>query len=337
MPQAATIKSLPRAFRMMKTMQAQGIEWGEDYRRAGALALKDVLEGRMAAGVDRHLDEMAERGRPAQRQLPPLADDGAGRDRAQRPAHAELERARGGARLRPARGPHRPHPLRRLHPRKLKPGSANPLLPDTNLLTLPGTSLLFRWPCGPFSLPLPVDDRRRTRQSLERKTPIARPHSSSRRCARLGGWPARRRSASGWRRPPIGTRSRPRRTGWEPRAPTPTDRRRRRAAPSVDVRNIAGGRHLGPGAAVDVAGEGVLINHDARETWVEFIHTDQHFSGRRCWFSCPECDCRCAILYRRHGYFGCRKCHDLAYESQRLSRSDRLTLACPRLVVQRLS
>ena len=62
MPQAATIKSLPRAFRMMKTMQAQGIEWGEDYRRAGALALKDVLEGRMAAGVDRHLDEMAERG-----------------------------------------------------------------------------------------------------------------------------------------------------------------------------------------------------------------------------------------------------------------------------------
>ena len=39
MPQAATIKSLPRAFRMMKTLQAQGIEWGEDYRRAGALAL----------------------------------------------------------------------------------------------------------------------------------------------------------------------------------------------------------------------------------------------------------------------------------------------------------
>ena len=28
MPQAATIKSLPRAFRMMKTLQAQGIEGG---------------------------------------------------------------------------------------------------------------------------------------------------------------------------------------------------------------------------------------------------------------------------------------------------------------------
>ena len=48
MPQAATIKSLPRAFRMMKTLQARDLE---DYRRAGALALK--LEGRMAAEVDR--------------------------------------------------------------------------------------------------------------------------------------------------------------------------------------------------------------------------------------------------------------------------------------------
>ena len=47
MPQAATIKSLPRAFRMMKTMQAQGIEWGEDYRAAAGSALKAVLEARM--------------------------------------------------------------------------------------------------------------------------------------------------------------------------------------------------------------------------------------------------------------------------------------------------
>ena len=36
MPQAATIKSLPRAFRMLKAMQVQGIEWGEDYRGAAA-------------------------------------------------------------------------------------------------------------------------------------------------------------------------------------------------------------------------------------------------------------------------------------------------------------
>ena len=40
MSQSATIKSLPRAFRMMKVMQAEGIEWGEDYRRAAGAALK---------------------------------------------------------------------------------------------------------------------------------------------------------------------------------------------------------------------------------------------------------------------------------------------------------
>jgi putative transposase len=45
---------------MMEEMQAQDVEWGEDYRHAAAAALKDVLEGRMAAGVDRHLDEIAE-------------------------------------------------------------------------------------------------------------------------------------------------------------------------------------------------------------------------------------------------------------------------------------
>ena len=61
MPRTATIKSLPRAFRMMEAMQAQGVEWGEDYRQAAGAALKDVLEGRMAGGIDRHLEEMAVR------------------------------------------------------------------------------------------------------------------------------------------------------------------------------------------------------------------------------------------------------------------------------------
>lgn len=61
MPQSATIKSLPRAFRMMKAMRADGIEPGEDYRHAGAAALKELLERRMAAGVDQHLAEMAAR------------------------------------------------------------------------------------------------------------------------------------------------------------------------------------------------------------------------------------------------------------------------------------
>src|SRR5215207_2395979 len=61
MPQAATIKSLPRAFRMMEAMQAEGVEWGEDYRHATADALKTILSGRMDAAIDRHLAEMAAR------------------------------------------------------------------------------------------------------------------------------------------------------------------------------------------------------------------------------------------------------------------------------------
>jgi transposase-like protein len=43
-------------------MQAQGTEWGEDYRQAAAAALRDILAGRMETSIDRHLSEMAERG-----------------------------------------------------------------------------------------------------------------------------------------------------------------------------------------------------------------------------------------------------------------------------------
>ena len=48
MPQRATIQSIPQAFRMLKQMRVQEMEWGEDYRRAGAEALKKVLERGMA-------------------------------------------------------------------------------------------------------------------------------------------------------------------------------------------------------------------------------------------------------------------------------------------------
>ena len=61
MPQAATIKSLPRAFRMMKAMQGDGAEWNEDYRHAAADALKTILSGRMETAIDRHLATMATR------------------------------------------------------------------------------------------------------------------------------------------------------------------------------------------------------------------------------------------------------------------------------------
>ena len=67
MPQTATIKSLPAAFRMMKAMQAEGVEWGEDYRTAARAAVVDVLATRMAVAIDRHLAATAERGQADRR------------------------------------------------------------------------------------------------------------------------------------------------------------------------------------------------------------------------------------------------------------------------------
>ena len=59
MSQSAMIKSVPRAFRMMKGMQAQGFEWGVDYRAIALLPLlvalgfradgrKDIIDYRLA-------------------------------------------------------------------------------------------------------------------------------------------------------------------------------------------------------------------------------------------------------------------------------------------------
>jgi hypothetical protein len=55
---AATITSLLMAFEMVKAMQADGLEWGEGYRPLGRQALAEIIEGQMAAAVDRHLDQL---------------------------------------------------------------------------------------------------------------------------------------------------------------------------------------------------------------------------------------------------------------------------------------
>ena len=67
MPQTATIKSLPAAFAMMKAMQAEDVEWGEDYRAAASQALAEILEGRMDQLIDAHLERMAELGQADRR------------------------------------------------------------------------------------------------------------------------------------------------------------------------------------------------------------------------------------------------------------------------------
>jgi hypothetical protein len=54
----------------------------------------------------------------------------------------------------------------------------------------------------------------------------------------------------------------------------------------------------------------------AIDEWISLTTTPQRLGGARNWFVCPGCHRRCAILYCR-GYFRCRECADLAYESQR--------------------
>lgn len=59
MPQAVTIASLPRAFELVKGMQAQGLEWGDGYRGLGRTALAAILQDQMSGAIDAHLDRMA--------------------------------------------------------------------------------------------------------------------------------------------------------------------------------------------------------------------------------------------------------------------------------------
>jgi len=56
LPRAATIDSLPAAFEVVKAMQADGLDWGDGWRRLGRRALAEIIETEMAAAVDRHLE-----------------------------------------------------------------------------------------------------------------------------------------------------------------------------------------------------------------------------------------------------------------------------------------
>jgi putative transposase len=53
---AATIDSLPAPFEVVKAMQADGLDWGDGWRRLGRRALAEIIETKMAAAVDRDLE-----------------------------------------------------------------------------------------------------------------------------------------------------------------------------------------------------------------------------------------------------------------------------------------
>ncbi len=55
-----------------------------------------------------------------------------------------------------------------------------------------------------------------------------------------------------------------------------------------------------------------------------------HYGGRRPWFVCPRCGVRVAILYAADQY-ACRRCHGLAYRSQREHLYGRALLKAQRI------
>lgn len=72
---------------------------------------------------------------------------------------------------------------------------------------------------------------------------------------------------------------------------------------------------------------GLILCYDAHGTEVPKVIEQRvalsfvpaTFSGARAYFLCPgaECGRRVSVLYFRRGVFRCRRCHGLAYESQR--------------------
>ena len=60
MPLAVTVRSLPRAFELVKGMQGHGLEWGESYRSLGRDAIAAILRDQMTSAIEDHLERMAE-------------------------------------------------------------------------------------------------------------------------------------------------------------------------------------------------------------------------------------------------------------------------------------
>ena len=60
--QVAAIRSVSKAYKVIKEISSQGVPWGEDYRFYSRIALKQFLEGRMKVNLDSYLEEMAVRG-----------------------------------------------------------------------------------------------------------------------------------------------------------------------------------------------------------------------------------------------------------------------------------
>lgn len=72
--------------------------------------------------------------------------------------------------------------------------------------------------------------------------------------------------------------------------------------------------------------------------FVQLVATRPNYGGVRLWFICPRSSCgrRCAVLYREQRTnaraFTCRNCARFAYQTQRMSRIDRIEFRAAKLV-----
>lgn len=57
---------------------------------------------------------------------------------------------------------------------------------------------------------------------------------------------------------------------------------------------------------------------------VEIDWTPCNYGGQRAWFVCPECGEKARKLYMKNSLFYCRKCNNLNYYSQQISKTDQL-------------
>ena len=159
MPQrAATIVSLPMAFEVVKAMQGDNLEWGEDYRPLARQAVAEIIEDEMAQAVDRYLDQLSLEDGPDRRNgyyprhlLTTLGDIELAADKA-------LQPGLGATRLCPAGGGDRSGDARRLRARALHPQGRR----DAACHPRPEGQRHHREPgrqdprCGGLSLPPPV-------------------------------------------------------------------------------------------------------------------------------------------------------------------------------------
>lgn len=60
----------------------------------------------------------------------------------------------------------------------------------------------------------------------------------------------------------------------------------------------------------------MLLQRKGVNTTIHLTSTKPHLGGKRWWFTCPDCNRRCGVLYLEWGTFACRLCHDLTYESR---------------------